>query len=277
MFVPDEKLRKMQLKCVDILSVIDEICDLNNIEYSLCAGSVIGAYLYKGVIPWDDDVDIMMTRENYEKFLSVCKDYLPENLELVNYKSRKDWTIFFSKIVDKNTTVVETNQEGKELIGGVFVDITVLDKVPIGVTGFFFRIKTYLMLRALTLTFYSDSNGMKGKIKNIIVNKLRKIDRKSLCEELELYIKKYQCRGNYGWAELLTWGKNTLIYPKNIFETYTTIEFEKKTFRIVNKYKEYLKLMYNKDTYDCPENEQIPHHFKYINLDLPYEKYYNAE
>ena len=67
------KLRQLQLKCLEMLDVVDRICKEHNIKYSLCGGSVVGAHLYNGVLPWDDDIDLMMTRENYNQFLSIAE------------------------------------------------------------------------------------------------------------------------------------------------------------------------------------------------------------
>ena len=71
MIMNQELLKRVQKDCLEIMIDIDKVCRENNIDYSLCGGSVIGAMLYNGFIPWDDDIDIMMTRKNYEKFLKL--------------------------------------------------------------------------------------------------------------------------------------------------------------------------------------------------------------
>ena len=85
-----DTLRKVQLSSVGIAKEIHRICKENDIQYSLTGGSVIGYHLYKGVFPWVDDVDIMMTRENYEKFLSACMDRLSPRYSLDNFENQKD-------------------------------------------------------------------------------------------------------------------------------------------------------------------------------------------
>ena len=71
----EPELRQLQLKCLEILDIIIGICDKYQVKYSLCGGSVVGAHLYKGFLPWDDDIDIMMTRDNYNKFLEVAQTF----------------------------------------------------------------------------------------------------------------------------------------------------------------------------------------------------------
>ena len=87
----ENEVRKIQLKCLEILEIVDKICRKYGINYSLCGGSVVGAHLYGGCLPWDDDVDLMMTRENYNKFLSVVREELPEGFSVSNYLFGDDY------------------------------------------------------------------------------------------------------------------------------------------------------------------------------------------
>ena len=125
----ESELRQLQLKCLEILDIVVKICTKHNIKYSLCGGSVLGAHLYKGFLPWDDDIDIMMTRENYNRFITIAEKKLPASFSIINYQNSDFSTtlgINYTKIINDNTTFVQTN--GKVM--GIFLDITVYDKVP---------------------------------------------------------------------------------------------------------------------------------------------------
>ena len=123
-----QEIRSIQLKCLEILDEVDRICRKYDIAYSLCGGSVVGAHLYSGCLPWDDDIDLMMTRENYNRFLSAAKQELPNYYLIQNYNTTDDYYTLFTKIVDTRTTLVQKT-DAKTVVSGVFLDITVYDKI----------------------------------------------------------------------------------------------------------------------------------------------------
>jgi lipopolysaccharide cholinephosphotransferase len=99
-------LRKLQLVILSIAKDIDELCKRNNIEYHLIAGSAIGAVRHKGFIPWDDDLDIEMTDDNYRRFLQVCHTQLDKDKYYVQ-EGVKDWPQNFTKIKLLGTKITE--------------------------------------------------------------------------------------------------------------------------------------------------------------------------
>lgn len=111
----ESELRQLQLKCLEILDIVVKICTEHNIKYSLCGGSVVGAHLYKGFLPWDDDIDIMMTRENYNQFLVIAEKCLPEPYTIIRKGDNKMRKLIYVGTKGNATIEVTSFNEKKEL------------------------------------------------------------------------------------------------------------------------------------------------------------------
>lgn len=86
----DGKLNDIQQILLGFLLEVDRICKKHNIKYFLGGGSLLGAVRHKGFIPWDDDADVMMLRKDYDRFLSVLPNELPNYLFAQTQKNEKD-------------------------------------------------------------------------------------------------------------------------------------------------------------------------------------------
>lgn len=268
------EIRQLQLKCLEIFDIVDRICRENDIKYSLCGGSVVGAHLYKGFLPWDDDIDIMMTREYYNKFLVIVEKNLPEGFSVINYQNSDYSTtlkICFTKIVNDRTTLVQHNGD----IMGVFLDVDVYDKVP---DGFLRYIDLFLCERILTIDKGKiPGNSLKNKLRNLMLDTILSNRRKYLL----FFQKTVECIGKlssrYTYRELFGAYHlyNMLPYKASIFEHYTTIEFEGRNAMIVQDYIEYLQTRYDRTDFHEPIEKQIAPHYAFIDFNLPYKEYKN--
>lgn len=121
-------LRKQQLRMLEILLYIDKICKENNIKYWLSSGTLLGAVRHGGFIPWDDDLDIEMLREDYEKFLKVFTDN--DNYALQTYKSDENYFRTFAKVRDLHSEISEFELDRYYKYRGLYVDIFSIERVP---------------------------------------------------------------------------------------------------------------------------------------------------
>lgn len=122
-------LRKRQLRMLEILKSIDKICSDNNIPYILSAGTVLGAYRHGGFIPWDDDLDIEMLKEDYEKLLPLLETNLPEDMVLQTHQTDNHYYIPFAKVRCTKMMVNDRyNLDENYKFRGVFVDIFPLEQ-----------------------------------------------------------------------------------------------------------------------------------------------------
>ena len=123
-------VRDVQLEILGILVKADEICKRNNIPYFLVGGTLLVAVRHKGFIPWDDDLDIGMTRENYNKFMQIAEKELPKNLFLQTYNTEPNSPFDFAKIRKDGTIFMENYCQKLDIHHGVYIDIFPYDNIP---------------------------------------------------------------------------------------------------------------------------------------------------
>jgi len=136
------ELRKAQLLQLSILKELDKICRKNNISYFLSDGTLLGAIRHNGFIPWDDDLDVGMTRENYQYFCKIIETHLPENIFFQTAKNDKGYGLSFAKLRLKGTKWLEKGTEDCSFKTGIYIDIFPFDDVCHNIL--FQKIKCYL-------------------------------------------------------------------------------------------------------------------------------------
>lgn len=123
------ELIKLQNCLFDILSDIDSFCSKNHISYFLSGGTALGAFRHKGFIPWDDDLDINMTRKDFSKFFKDFEKAFPGKYVVQSPGQTEDYFLTSGRIRLKNSAYV-TRGELDENEQGIFVDIFIIENVP---------------------------------------------------------------------------------------------------------------------------------------------------
>ena len=161
------RILKLQNIILNIMKYIDELCEKHQIEYYIIGGTALGAVRHGGFIPWDDDLDIAMTRDNYERFLTICEKEINKD-DFFFQVGRRDWPLYFSKLRLKGTLFEEVGA-GDEIAKdnrGIFVDIFPLDMASNYKFG---RIWQYvcsklLIARAVSTRHYQTSSIIKKMV-----------------------------------------------------------------------------------------------------------------
>ena len=122
-------LRRVQLEQLEILKEIDRVCRENEIKYFLDSGTLIGAVRHEGFIPWDDDIDIGMLREDYEKFSKLAPKHLNKSYLWQSWKNDSSYALPFGKVRKRNTVYIE-EKSGITKNCGFYVDVFPFDYAP---------------------------------------------------------------------------------------------------------------------------------------------------
>jgi lipopolysaccharide cholinephosphotransferase len=159
------EIRKVQLIQFRMLRILDDICKRNQIEYWIDAGTLIGAVRHKGFIPWDDDIDIVMGRHDYEKFLKIAKDELPNDIYLQNKRWESKYKYYWTKLRDRNSCGFESfeDENNDKYHNGISLDIFAFDYTD--------RPKTYHFIKNwFTYRFKNKGfNFIMRMLRNLIV------------------------------------------------------------------------------------------------------------
>ena len=120
-------LKDLQKESLEILKDVHAWCVKNNVMYSVGYGTLLGTIRHKGFIPWDDDIDIIMYRRDYERF---CRDYTSERYKLLWPESTNDYYLAFARVFDCDITITQTRVPWHDGENGVWIDIFPIDLVP---------------------------------------------------------------------------------------------------------------------------------------------------
>lgn len=240
--------KKVWQKELEILEKIIEICENNNIKYSLSGGSLLGAVRHKGFIPWDDDIDIVMKREDYNKFLSIAEKQLQYPYFVQYYKTEKMYNRGHAQIRNSETTAIlkyETTIQGKNNYNkGIFVDIFPLDNVPNDEKErkrFVNRVD--FKKKIITLT-RSKEKSIKGLIKRCIKNIIMVLfDKQTQIEKFEKYVLKYNDVDTRQCGAIAFFPKE-FKYENSWFKDFVKLQFEYLEVTCVKNYDQLLKRQY---------------------------------
>lgn len=254
-FNPDgSQQRRLQLRMLNILLEIDRICQKHNIRYWLSSGTLIGAMRHNGFIPWDDDLDIEMMREDYLKLMKVLPDELPDWLALQNSDTDENYFFFYAKIRDRRSKMLEnTNYDRmwKEL--GIYIDIFPMEKHPIGLHKL--TEKTVGHMYKIWRTSTDDAKSIKQ------VRRIYEINDKFIFPLLRFFCRLLPNR-------IITSGMG-IPYHNPRFEDeifpLTTHEFEGHTFPIPSKADAHLRHIYG-DYMQLPDLDKLAPHVAQLEM-----------
>lgn len=256
-------LKRLQETQIEILEEIVRICEKHNLRYFLIYGTLIGAIRHKGFIPWDDDLDIGMPRDDYEKFMKVAREELKAEYFLQNTDTEPQYWLPFGK-VRKNNTIFEEpslSEMPKEIHKGIFVDIFPFDYVRKN-GGQLVHLQ-FILSKAINETMYYKA-GVYTKKQHLkyrtLDSLLNLFSMRMLCKMQGKISSLQRTKGSHYLADFNSSRKYLdAIYPLNYFLPNDETEFAGRKFRIPRDYDSYLKMVYG-DYMIIPKEEDRVNH-----------------
>ncbi len=268
----DDELRRIQMSQLKVAKEIHRICQKNDIPYILIGGTLLGAVRHKGFIPWDDDLDIGFTRDNYERFLQVAKKELNQKYFLQEWRSDPTYAYPFGKIRINGTKFVESSVKNKDSHDGIFVDIFPYDKYPEGaVKRKFLGIRLTLLRQVLVLkTGYCEYVSFTGKTSRQFAKMLLFpflylysciFSKKSLIDQFDRIASRYNgqnCDLYYEHSGASQYGK--WVIPSECFDHRMLMQFEDTEFSVPVNFDKYLSIGYGNYMELPPEDKRTNRH-----------------
>lgn len=262
----DLSLRDAQMLMVEILEDVHNLCEKHGLKYFLDGGTLIGAVRHKGFIPWDDDIDIGMPREDYEKFIEIAKKELPDNLFLQTFETDKYYDVYPvpCKIRYNGTLFFEEGtKENLRMHNGVYIDIFPYDNLP--------KFKViYKIQRTLSYNILKSFKRMRDipdtlNLKNKITFSFYKIITKMFPSERRRKFFDYLIKWNDPDSEYMGYGVDTFwseyVYKKSDYFDLVKLNFEGREFYAPKNYDSILTQLYG-DYMIMPKEEDRVWHAK---------------
>jgi len=248
------------------------ICDKLNINYYLIGGTLLGAVRHKGFIPWDDDIDVCLLRDDYNILVSEGQKYLNDKYFLQTYETDSEYPHCFAKLRNSNTTFIETSINNKNINHGIYIDIFPLDYYHS--ISFIDRIK-YKLLHYQLFKKAINPKGLKKMImliSNIVYGKRNSIELCRLKEKIiikDKNVNKTKVTNFYG-----AWGIKKETHNMNCFNDYKIVKFENVDVKIPVGYNEILTNMYGDYMKLPPIENRVSHHYSdVIDTNKSYREY----
>lgn len=251
----DQTIKDVQMKILDIMKFIDNVCRENDIEYCIMGGTALGAVRHGGFIPWDDDLDIFMKPDQYAKFKRAFRKYRQDQFVIQEWKTT-DRYIEYAKVRMNGTTFIEKNFiHNKTMHQGIYVDIMMLHKIPYDP---FIQRLVYFESKFVVLYALSQRNWQpKNKIQKTALLALRFLPCRLMAKAAYRHIYRYdRMKDHYMYCYWLTPAKfRNGLFDRSFFDETKEIPFEDTVLKCPKKIKAYLSYRYG-DYMKLPSEEQ---------------------
>ncbi|MBR4626743.1 MAG: LicD family protein [Ruminococcus sp.] len=268
---PDE-LKQIQKLELEALLEIDRICRKHSIKYSLACGSLLGALRHGGFIPWDDDLDIIMTRNEYERFHKICNEELSSSYYLQSKETDSEYFRLYSKLRVNGTVFKEPAHSCYKIHHGVYVDIFPLDNTPSSGLARYWHILSFSFFSFILSAKYiniASRHGYKKMMAIVLDCIFAPFSKEYLYKKATSIAAKYKDSSKK--CDLISFSGAYYKYGSfnsRIFKYFKNCSFEGKRIMIISNADKYLRILYG-DYWKLPPMEQRKCKHELCELELP--------
>lgn len=273
------KLDIIQKILLAYLMEVDRICKKYKIQYFLAGGTLLGAVRHHGFIPWDDDADVMMLREDYDRFLAVAQQELPQGVFLQTEKTDPEHHQPFTKIrIDNTLFATEFSSRFKKMHNGIFIDVLAHDKTADSSLGQKIHLFTTLLSRSMVFNKWKGAPVPGNPILSTVATAVKNI--------LPMKVLEWIMQRNFLWfrnsrSRYLYDGMGMNVrrgaFPKKWLDEAVEMEFEGYKFPVPKEYDAYLTWLYGDYMQMIPVSERRTSHSMVLTDLGEYLDFYDLE
>lgn len=272
-------MTELQQREFEILKCFTEVCERFHLRYYLVCGSALGAVKYGGFIPWDDDIDVALPRQDYERFLRVAQDELPEWCFVQNYRTDPQFHQLGTKLRDSRTTYIEKMTDTLHINHGVFIDVFPLDGCPDDWKTYEKRRRRFDSRRRVRLNYRRLSRETIFDFKTNYYYIMYRVfgayaDTASAIEDFDRYVGSFSTDISKTWCNHANSASKEEFAPREIYGDGAKAYFEGLSVRVPKDFDAYLTQKYRDWRADLPESDKVGHHFTTMcDITRPYTDY----
>ena len=260
----------LQFRMLELVLEIDEICKKHNITYYLTGGSVLGAVRHKGFIPWDDDVDIMMTRDAFNRFCEVCKTEMRDDREIITMINTPCHTKITIKYMNKNTSQFFRSQVLDYTGCGISLDIMILDPLPADPEAKEKHIAEWVVYNELLTPFFMVNERL-WKYVDLYRHyeaEIKRVGREKVMADL--YHRLFEAEPAESNQYLYRWGQALLIYDHDLMGTPRYMDFCGYSLPCPEKTVDFLRATYGDNWIYLPDEQNRETHTSNMDPNVAY-------
>lgn len=253
------EIKKVQQLELEILREVHRVCTANAIPYYLAYGTMLGAVRHQGFIPWDDDIDILMYRPDYERFKEIARRELRAPYRYMDYHSQKNYVNDFAKVCDNRTRIKEETIAHLDYELGVYIDVFPLDGVSGDPRQARRRQRQFNFHKMLLILYYLDNSEKRSFGKRAMIWLIQKtLDPMKQHEKIERIMKEIPVSAS---SLVIDYNSDHAIHSKSVIGRPVLYRFEESEFYGVEDSDTYLKSLYGAYRELPPVEQRVPHSF----------------